>query len=120
MCYTSLGLNIARRLVRKLFKTFIRNEIMYIETIKKLCCLFDRGELTLTTIHTKLDGNIEEGYLLCSSCTRIYPIIRGIPIMSPDEYREFELEKPLLERWEKHLNGKTITNFRLIESNSLV
>lgn len=88
---------------------------MNIETIKKLCCPFDLSDLTLTPIHTTLDGAVDEGYLVCVHCDRIYPIVRGIPIMSPDEYREFRLEKPLLERWTKHLNGKTIDNFRLIE-----
>lgn len=87
------------------------------ETIKKLCCPFDLADLTLTPIHTSVHGAIEEGYLLCGHCDRIYPIVRGIPIMSPDEYREFKLEKPLLERWEKHLKGKSVDNFRLVAAN---
>lgn len=37
--------------------------------------------------------------------------------MNPDEYREVDLEKPLLEKWSKHLEGKTVQNFRLIEGN---
>ncbi len=90
---------------------------MKIETITKLCCPFDRADLTLTPIRTTIDGAIEEGYLVCGQCSRIYPIVRGIPIMSPDEYREFGLEKPLLERWKKHLGGKSIDNFRLVEGN---
>lgn len=87
---------------------------MNTETIKKLCCPFDRADLALTPIRTTTAGAIDEGYLLCSQCNRIYPIVRGIPIMSPDEYREFGLEKPLLERWKTHLNGKTIDQFRLV------
>lgn len=87
---------------------------MNIETIKKLCCPFDRADLALTPIRTTLAGAIDEGYLHCGQCNRIYPIVRGIPIMSPDEYREFGLEKPLLERWKAHLNGKTIEQFRLV------
>jgi hypothetical protein len=34
--------------------------------------------------------------------------------MNPDEYRTITLEKPLLEKWSKHLKGKTVSNFRLI------
>jgi len=33
--------------------------------------------------------------------------------MSPDEYRDFKLEFPLVERWQKHLKGRTIENFRI-------
>lgn len=87
---------------------------MNTETIKKLCCPFDRADLTLTPIRTTVTGGIDEGYLLCGQCNRIFPIVRGIPIMTPDEYREFGLEKPLLERWKAHLNGKTIERFRLV------
>lgn len=84
-------------------------------TIKKLCCPFDHADLQLTTIATNPEGDVLEGFLHCATCTRLYPIIKGIPIMSPDEYREFSLEQPLLERWEKHLGGKTFQNFRLEE-----
>ncbi|MFB2120777.1 Trm112 family protein [Parapedobacter sp. 2B3] len=91
---------------------------MNTETINKLCCPFDRADLTLTPIRTTETGAIDEGYLLCGQCNRIYPIVRGIPIMSPDEYREFGLEKPLLARWKKHLNGKTIEQFRLVDGIS--
>ncbi|KOS05588.1 hypothetical protein AM493_05730 [Flavobacterium akiainvivens] len=86
---------------------------MKIATIKKLCCPFDHADLQLTTISTNLEGDVLEGFLHCTTCTRLYPIVKGIPIMSPDEYREFSLEQPLLERWEKHLEGKTYKNFRL-------
>ena len=34
--------------------------------------------------------------------------------MSPDEYREFKLEQPLLDKWKPYLQGKTIENFRLV------
>jgi uncharacterized protein YbaR (Trm112 family) len=88
---------------------------MNIETIKKLCCPFDKAELELTTITKNLEGNIIEGYLFCNECKRIYPIISGIPIMSPDEFREFKLEQPLLERW---TNGDVSDTFRLIQNKA--
>ncbi|MCM8569814.1 hypothetical protein NE848_10515 [Gramella jeungdoensis] len=83
------------------------------KTIEKLCCPFDKADIELTVITKDIDGNIIEGFLTCGECKRIYPIIKGIPIMNPDEYRELELEKPLLDRWEKHLKGKSVENFRL-------
>ncbi|WP_341224828.1 Trm112 family protein [uncultured Arcticibacterium sp.] len=87
---------------------------MRLETIKKLCCPFDKADLTLTEITKDLDGNVLEGFFVCNECKRLYPIIKGIPIMSPDEYREFKLEQPVLERWSKELKGQTFENFRLI------
>jgi uncharacterized protein len=87
-------------------------------TIKKLCCPFDYSDLELTTISSNLEGDVIEGFLHCTTCKRLYPIIKGIPLMSPDEFREFSLEQPLFDKWEKYLEGKSFTNFRL-EDNSL-
>lgn len=86
------------------------------ETIKKLCCPFDKADLTLTEITKDLDENVLEGFFVCKSCNRLYPIIKGIPIMSPDEYREFKLEQPVLDRWSNELKGKSIENFRLLSA----
>jgi len=86
---------------------------MKLETINKLCCPFDKGDLGLTEITKDINDNILEGFFVCSSCNRFYPIVKGIPIMSPDEYREFKLEQPLIERWQKHLKGQLFQNFRL-------
>lgn len=87
---------------------------MRIKTIEKLYCPFDKSDLNLTIILQDETENITEGLLICDNCKRVYPIISGILIMSPDEYREFKLEQPVLERWEKHLEGKKVENFRLI------
>lgn len=86
---------------------------MRIETINKLCCSFDKADLQLTVISKDIQENIVEGTLFCKECKRIYPIISGIPIMSPDEYREFKLEQPSLQRWTKN---RVSENFRLKES----
>lgn len=88
---------------------------MKIETINKLCCPFDKSDLALTVIGQHVDGNVTEGFLVCRTCHRLYPIVKGIPIMNPDEYREPELEKPVLERWQKHLEGRTLKGFKLVE-----
>ncbi|HLS12833.1 MAG TPA: Trm112 family protein [Flavobacteriaceae bacterium] len=81
---------------------------MKLETIlNKLCCPFDKADLTLDIVTQDIDKNILEGILSCIECKRIYPIVKGIPIMNPDEYREFDMEKPMLEKWEK-MKSKTI------------
>lgn len=87
---------------------------MNTKTIEKLCCPFDKSDLNLTIINQDENENISEGILICDNCKRVYPIMRGIPVISPDEYREFHLEKPVLERWENYLDGKKVENFRLI------
>ena len=84
------------------------------ETINKLCCPFDKADLKLTATSTEVNGNVLEGFFTCSTCERIYPIVRGIPIMNPDEYREFKLEQPMLEKYAKQLNGSVTEDFRLL------
>lgn len=75
---------------------------MKLKTIlNKLCCSFDKGDLTLDIVTQDVEENILEGILHCKECSRIYPIVKGIPIMNPDEYREFEMEKPMLKKWKK-------------------
>ncbi|MEB2773940.1 Trm112 family protein [Algoriphagus sp. D3-2-R+10] len=91
---------------------------MKLETIEKLCCPFDKQDLELKTILTDDRENIIEGWLTCGTCMRLYPIIKGIPIMNPDEYREGHLEQPVLDRWQKQLAGKEIKDFRLLDKAS--
>ena len=88
------------------------------ETINKLCCPFDKADIELTAITTDVDENVLEGFFTCGTCDRIYPIIKGIPIMNPDEYREFQLERPALERYQPYLKGKNVEKFKLVEKNS--
>ncbi|MEX2404963.1 MAG: hypothetical protein WD625_12565, partial [Balneolales bacterium] len=42
---------------------------------------------------------IHEALMTCPKCKRYYPVIYGIPIMTPDEFRERALEEPLLKKW---------------------
>src|SRR5882672_5658375 len=86
-------------------------------TISKLCCPFDKNDLTLQIISQDTNDNILEGLLTCNECSRYYPIVKGIPIMSPDEYREAKFELPMMANW-KQLNGKRTDNFKLA-SNEL-
>ncbi len=82
-------------------------------TLDKLCCPFDKADLFLQIIAQDLQENVLEGMLSCKICNRYYPIIKGIPIMSPDEYREFKLEQPQIESWKNHLPGMKFKNHRL-------
>ena len=72
---------------------------MKLNTIAKLCCPFDKQDLQLQVLAQNLDQNIIEGILSCNTCNRNYPIIYGVPIMAPDEYRQMTLEQPVIERW---------------------
>jgi len=69
------------------------------KTIEKLCCPFDKHDLQLQIFSKNIDHDIIEGLLTCASCNRKYPIIYGVPILSPDEYRQPALEKPLTDQW---------------------
>jgi uncharacterized protein YbaR (Trm112 family) len=83
------------------------------ETIDKLCCPFDKEDLNLEVIKKSVEGDIIEGVFTCSHCSRYYPIVSGVPIMSPDEYREKQLEAPLVNQWKPELNQGESHNFKL-------
>jgi uncharacterized protein YbaR (Trm112 family) len=72
---------------------------MRLKTIDKLCCPFDKQDLRLQVFVKDVDENVLEGLLTCTGCRRKYPIVYGVPIMSPDEYRQMELEQPIMEQW---------------------
>lgn len=88
---------------------------MRIETIEKLCCPFDKKDLALEIIGKDINNNILEGVLTCSHCSRYYPIVKGVPIMSPDEYREKQLEAPLVEKWMPELADNNNRDFKLLK-----
>ena len=91
---------------------------MKLETIlNKLCCPFDKAELTLQILEKDDNDNIIKGLLNCVECKRIYPIISGIPIMTPDEYRESQLEAPLIEQWTKEIENKETEDHKLTDAN---
>ncbi|MET0570768.1 MAG: Trm112 family protein [Pedobacter agri] len=72
---------------------------MRTKTIEKLCCPFDKKDLKLDIFTKDINLNILDGILTCAYCKRKYPIVHGVPIMSPDEYRQMELEQPIIEKW---------------------
>ena len=72
---------------------------MKLETIAKLCCPFDKEDLNLQILAQDLEQKIIDGILSCTKCKRKYPIVYGVPIMAPDEYRQIALEQPVIDRW---------------------
>ncbi|MDF9794896.1 uncharacterized protein YbaR (Trm112 family) [Catalinimonas alkaloidigena] len=72
---------------------------MHTSLMKKLCCPMDKADLNLQIFLKDENGEVIEGLLTCPDCQRYYPIVYGIPIMTPDEYREKSLEAPILEKW---------------------
>lgn len=72
---------------------------MKLSLLEKLCCPFDKNELDLKVFVQDEKNNVLEGLMTCTSCKRYFPIVYGIPIMTPDEYRERALEQPHLEKW---------------------
>ena len=81
---------------------------MQLKTIEKLCCPFDKHDLALQILVKDTNKNVLEGILTCTHCDRKYPIVYGVPIMSPDDYRQIELEQPIMEQW-KITHGITDT-----------
>ena len=71
---------------------------MRLNFLSKLACPFDKHDLSIKIFNQEQE-EIIEGILTCQHCRRYYPIVQGIPIMSPDEYRQIELEVPLLKKW---------------------
>lgn len=88
---------------------------MRLKTIEKLCCPFDKQDLNLQILAKDTDENVIEGILSCTTCQRKYPIVYGVPIMSPDEYRQIKLEQPIIEQWKLDYG---ITDTQLLPESS--
>ncbi|GAA4440691.1 hypothetical protein GCM10023188_38280 [Pontibacter saemangeumensis] len=81
--------------------------------LNKLCCPLDKHDLEIKVFAQHENGDIVEGLLTCPACRRYYPIIYGIPIMTPDEYREKALEEPILKKWNLAIGENEATRFLL-------
>lgn len=82
--------------------------------LQKLCCPVDKHDLDHQVITETEEGEILEALLSCPECGRYFPVIYGIPILIPDEYRDKSMERPLLQEWGKLLGEKLGTeDFRL-------
>ncbi len=74
--------------------------------LDRLCCPFDKNDLKIQVFNETEEQVIIEGVLTCSCCERYFPIIYGIPIMTPDQYREKSLEISSMKRWGLELDTK--------------
>ena len=75
-----------------------------------LACPIDKTHpLELHEIKEK-DDVISEGVLVCTKCSRFYPIIEEIPIMLPDELRDKKLEIDFLKKYKENLPEKITKN----------
>ena len=73
-----------------------------------LVCPIDKHfPLELFEIKSKNEV-IVEGALLCTKCSRFYPIIEEIPIMLPDELRDKKQDVDFLKKHEQDLPQKII------------
>ena len=82
---------------------------------EKLCCPFDKSELNTEVYLKDENGDVIEGLMTCAECNRYYPIVHGIPIMTPDEYREDWLERPFLEKRGLDVKRDENNQLKLIE-----
>jgi len=75
-----------------------------------LACPIDKYHpLELNVIKEK-DNVVSEGVIICTKCSRFYPIIEEIPIMLPDELRDKKLEINFLKKYKEELPKKIIKN----------
>ncbi len=75
-----------------------------------LACPIDKTHpLELHEIKEK-NNVVSEGVLVCTKCSRFYPIIEEIPIMLPDELRDKKLEIDFLKKYKENLPEKVVKN----------
>lgn len=88
------------------------------ELLEKLCCPIDKHDLDIDIINESEEQEILEALLSCPVCDRYFPVIYGIPILIPDEYRDESMEKPLLRKWGYELTEGEGTKLPLLEDKS--
>lgn len=84
------------------------------ELLEKLCCPIDKHDLDIDIINES-EEEILEALLSCPECDRYFPVIYGIPILIPDEYRDESMEKPLLKKWGYELTEGDDSELPLLE-----
>lgn len=73
-----------------------------------LACPIDKHfPLEITECNTK-EGNIINGVLFCTKCSRFYPIIDEIPIMLPDDLRDKKQDMQFLKEYKESIPEKII------------
>lgn len=73
-----------------------------------LACPIDKHyPLELVEVEVR-EEEVKEGALVCSKCSRYYPIIDDIPVMLPDELRDRQRDIDFLEKWKGRLPDKVL------------
>lgn len=84
---------------------------------RKLCCPMDKHDLEIEVFaQDEAIGEILEALMTCPRCSRYFPVIYGIPVLIPDEYRDRSLEGRLLKKWGYRLDDGTTDTPRLAKA----
>lgn len=84
---------------------------------RKLCCPMDKHDLGIEVFaQDEATGEILEALMTCPRCSRYFPVIYGIPVLIPDEYRDRSLEGRLLKKWGYRLDDGTAETPRLVRA----
>ena len=75
-----------------------------------LACPIDKYYPLELNVSKEKDNVVSEGVIVCTKCSRFYPIIEEIPIMLPDELRDKKLEINFLKKYKEELPEKIIKN----------
>lgn len=89
------------------------------QLLEKLCCPIDKCDLDINIFNETEEGEILEALMTCPECHRYFPVIYGIPILIPDEYRDESLEKPMLKKWGFELKEGEETGLPLLGERSV-
>jgi len=65
-----------------------------------LVCARCHGDLSLNVQDQRSDGEIITGTLVCTSCSHVYPVIRGVPRMVPMQLEEEKQETAAAFGWQ--------------------
>jgi uncharacterized protein YbaR (Trm112 family) len=83
---------------------------------RRWCYLYDRPASTVplkTCVSTCMRRDIDEGVIVCVVCGRWYPIVKGIPVLMDDKYRDRERDEEIAERLKPLLPSWVKQNARL-------
>lgn len=83
----------------------------------KLCCPMCKHDLEVEVFaQEEATGEILEALMTCPRCSRYFPVIYGIPVLIPDEYRDRSLEGRLLKKWGYRLEDGTTVRLLLAKA----
>ncbi len=72
----------------------------------KLACPYDKHAPLELSVFRAEGMRVVQGLLECTECRRYYPILGGIPVMMPDEFRDASLEAPFMLRWREQIGER--------------